>query len=159
MGQQLADIYSATKSFGLPNAMGARRPIPSELKLDQWERVVNWFGWRSSTVWLSDIGVPAWIRGPCKWRKECKKSCICSIISSTGREVHWEGNHSRGCYRAHEKDPFDSWAHCSPLMTREKGDTIDRRVIIDMTYPSKCSINAYIQKNTVMGTQRPHCSL
>ncbi len=51
---------------------------------------------------------------------------------------------------------FSPWMHVSPLMMREKRDTTDRRVIIDMTFPRKSSINSYIAKNTVCGAPREH---
>ena len=41
-------------------------------------------------------------------------------------------------------------------MTREKSDPEKRRIITDLTYPRKSSVNAYIRKNTVMGLSNSH---
>lgn len=41
-------------------------------------------------------------------------------------------------------------------MSREKKASEDRRVIIDMSYPHDASVNAFIFKNTVVGTPRDH---
>ena len=41
-------------------------------------------------------------------------------------------------------------------MTREKADPTKRRIITDMSYPAKQSVNAYIMKNTALGDIREH---
>ena len=46
--------------------------------------------------------------------------------------------------------------HVSPIMTRERRDSEDRRVIIDMTFPRPSSVNAYIMKNTICSDLRQH---
>ena len=52
--------------------------------------------------------------------------------------------------------PFREWIHISPLMTRPKSDSCDRRIIMDMSYPRDKSVNAYIAKNTIFGKARDH---
>ena len=52
--------------------------------------------------------------------------------------------------------PFTPWAHVSPIMTRPKADSSQRRVITDLTFPREKSINAYIMKNSALGIVRDH---
>lgn len=42
------------------------------------------------------------------------------------------------------------------LMSRPKRDSNSRRIIADLTFPSKYSVNAFILKNAVWGKSRPH---
>ena len=52
--------------------------------------------------------------------------------------------------------PFDKnpivGAHVSPLLTREKSFSKNRRVIIDLSWPKHSSVNAGIDKNSYLGT-------
>ena len=51
--------------------------------------------------------------------------------------------------------PFDDLpikAHISPSMTREKQDSDTRRTIMDISWPSGCSVNGGVQGGTYFGT-------
>ena len=45
------------------------------------------------------------------------------------------------------KQPPISGLHCSPLLTREKANSVNRRVIVDMSWPHGASINDSVYKN------------
>lgn len=47
--------------------------------------------------------------------------------------------------------PFHPWTRCSPVMTRPKKDTLDRRVIVDLTYPQGYGVNAGINVEDYFG--------
>ena len=51
--------------------------------------------------------------------------------------------------------PFTPWCKVSPIMTRPKGDSGSRRVIVDLSYPEG-GINKYIQKNVIDGETVEH---
>ena len=42
--------------------------------------------------------------------------------------------------------------HVSPFMTREKPDSVDRRVIIDLSWPDGHAVNSFINPNVYLGT-------
>ena len=52
--------------------------------------------------------------------------------------------------------PFDTPPinnlHCSPLLTREKSNSINRRVIVDMSWPHGGSVNDHVNKSSYLGT-------
>ena len=51
--------------------------------------------------------------------------------------------------------PFDKPLenlHVSPFMTREKSDSVKRRVIVDLSWPKGGSVNDSVSDNTYMGT-------
>ena len=47
--------------------------------------------------------------------------------------------------------PFSPWAQCSPMMTRPKADPTKRRVIVDLSYPPRRSVNAGIPWREYLG--------
>jgi hypothetical protein len=47
--------------------------------------------------------------------------------------------------------PFWPWVHCSPLMTREKRSSTQRRVIVDLSWPRGASVNGGTTLQTYMG--------
>ena len=48
-------------------------------------------------------------------------------------------------------NPFSSQAIVSPLSMREKGDSTERRVIMDLSFPPGQSVNDKIQKGKISG--------
>lgn len=52
--------------------------------------------------------------------------------------------------------PFQPWCNVAPLMTREKANGIDRRIIVDLSFPPGHGPNAFITKNVVFGRELNH---
>ena len=52
------------------------------------------------------------------------------------------------------KDPFDSFTRVSPLNTREKPDSKERRVVSDLSFPENNAVNDYILKGMYLGEAR-----
>ena len=50
------------------------------------------------------------------------------------------------------ESPFRKWFQTSPLMTRDKRSSDDRRVIIDLSWPTGYSVNDGIPPDVYMGT-------
>ena len=153
---EIAYIYDAVKSTGLPNALCARIPVTSGLNITAWEAYIGSDPSKSDLLDCIKYGFPIGYMGP--------------ISDTTSTPNHPSAEQ----YKAHvdsfvDKEmglgamqgpfptpPFAPWSHVSPLMTRPKKDTEARRIISDMTYPSENSINAFIFKNTVNGIVRNH---
>ena len=52
--------------------------------------------------------------------------------------------------------PFSPWSQVSPLMTVEKKDSGDRRVIIDLSFPIGAGVNAGVPKNFFQGSPKQY---
>ena len=50
------------------------------------------------------------------------------------------------------KKPFKN-LHCSPFITREKPDSENRRVIVDLSWPKGSSVNDFVDSHQYMGTE------
>ena len=145
-------LYFDVRRHNVPNYLGARKEVPSQLNCDNWDIALMGYsdheicdflryGWPISYSVLQipqatkknhssarefDQDVSAFIH------KECKLGAMLGPFESA---------------------PFDTWCHTSPLMTRPKKDADQRRVIIDLSYPEGKSVNAGIQKNFYLGKQ------
>ena len=152
----LVPIYNAVRKTGLPNAMSARIPVPSNLNIKAWEFYLGILGDRENILDFVRYGFPTGYVGPVS-----NTTGIPNHASATEFPDHIDDflkkemsmNGVVGPYRA---PPFTPWCHVSPLMSREKGDTGKRRVITDMTFPEDSSVNAYIVKNGVYGFEQQH---
>ena len=50
-----------------------------------------------------------------------------------------------------ESNPFDCQFKISPLNSFTKKDSSERRVILDLNFPSRCSVNDNISKDIYLG--------
>lgn len=51
-----------------------------------------------------------------------------------------------------DSSPFQQWTRISPLMTRPKKDSTQRRVIVDLSYPEGEAVNTCIDTSDYLGT-------
>lgn len=51
---------------------------------------------------------------------------------------------------------FAPWFNVSPIMSRPKGDSDKRRIIVDLSYPTGANVNDYVLKNVLFGSPRAH---
>ena len=152
----LVKIYDVVRETGVPNAMGARIRVPSNLNIPAWEFCLDLIGHRGHILEFVKYGFPMGYAGPIS-----DTVAAPNHPSATDYPTHIdefvEKELSLGALVGpFATPPFRPWCHISPLMSREKGDTGKRRVITDMTYPQDKSINAYIVKNGVYGFEYAH---
>ena len=144
----LAHIHNSVRASGVPNYRGARIPLKSNLNIDVWRDNLADFHDKDLPEFLK-YGFPvSFIRG--------------STLRSNDR------NHASAlkfpadirAYLAKESElgamagpfsipPFPT--HTSPLMTRPKKSSIDRRVIVDLSFPPEGSVNAGTPLETFLG--------
>ena len=150
------EIYKRVKATGVPNAMAARIPLPTSLNIPAWEKYLQDSDDERELLDYVKYGFPMGYMGPVSNTSgidnhPSAKNYKSNVDSFIKKEL------SHGCLIGPcDRPPFEQWMHISPIMTRDKRDSVDRRIIIDMTYPRKSSVNAYIMKNTVCGQLRQH---
>lgn len=154
--QSLSDIYEKVRRTGLPNALGARIEIPSQLNIAEWH---NTFGHDERYAEMLDFvrfGFPMGYMGPISHYDEQYNHTSANQYSKQIDKFLEKEIELGGIIGPSVERPFHPWIHAAPLMSRPKKDSDKRRVIADLTYPEKCSINAYIMKNGVWGETRCH---
>lgn len=152
----LAKIYERVKASGIPNALGVRQLIPSKLRIDEWD---NLFGDKPQFRELLDFikyGFPMGYLGPesqydQNYNHSSAEQFPAHIEKFLENEISLGG--VLGPFNA---KPFSPWLHSSPLMSRPKKDSDNRRIIADLSFPKESSVNAFIRKNAVWGQTREH---
>lgn len=156
MGPDISKIYESVKCTGLPNALGTRVQLPTKLNIANWERFLDKSDDHQELLQFIKYGFPLGYLGP-----PSNSTNTPNHTSALSHELDVDKFLTKeielgGIIGPMHQYPFSQWLHLSPLMTRAKKGSTNRRVITDMTFPNEKSVNAFIIKNMVNGTQRQH---
>ena len=154
--QDIAIIYDAVRSRGLPNHKGAKIPLPSPLNPEAWEREATG---HPDDGWLSDgvkYGFPIQYTGGPTYEKQMDYNHTSAHAYDAHVRKHFktetESMAMAGPYTA---PPFTPWYRASPIMTRPKAEEGKRRIIVDLSFPEG-GVNAYIHPHTYHGKDAVH---
>ena len=130
------------RESGLPNFLGARIPVKSQLKPCRWHYHLKEY-WDKQLPDLIQFGFPLDFdrRQPlCSTDKNHT-----SALENPQHVAHYISEElSYGAiYGPFEKIPFT--AHMSPLMVRDKQNSDKKRTIIDLSWPKSSSVNDNLQ--------------
>ena len=149
---QLADTYSRVRAGGVPNYRGAQVPLKHSINIQEWRDRVHIFKDPSLPDMLS-YGFPSRYlgkgppsgtlsnhasatRNPSQVRKFLEKECALQAML--------------GPFPVR---PFTEWFRNNPVMTRPKRNSDELRVILDLSFPVRASVNSGIQKNILDGAE------
>ena len=144
----LVRIYDAVKQTGVPNCMGARIQLESDLNIQAWERYADMESDEAQLLEMIKFGFPLGYMGPpSNTLHVVNHSSAIEFADQVQSFIDKEVAEGAlvGPFLA---VPFSPWAHVSPLMSRPKSDGVKHRIISDLTFPPESSVNAYIQKNS-----------
>ena len=156
MDHSTAKIYDTVRSYGKHNHEGAKITLQTSLNLDRWDTETT--GHNHDQIVLQGVryGFPIQYRGPPRYDAHpCDNHTSAvkypdSIVDYIKKEL------SHGALEGpFMEPPFTPWFNTSPLMTREKAETDDRRVIVDLSFPEG-GINKYITPHEYNGNPATH---
>ena len=151
---QIRAIYQAVKNTGVPNWMGARAPLQSNINIEEWRSLSS--GDREDTQLLDFIqfGFPLAYNGPVMHTVEPINHSS-ALKFPTHIEAFIKDELREGALIGPLTSPmFQQWQHISPMMTRPKSDPEKRCIITDLSFTKNQSVN--IKKNCVGGEDRTH---
>lgn len=146
-----ARVFSKVKATGISNEKGAKLIIPTKLNIRLWEE--------SATGHIDDHIVLSGV----------KHGFSLQYIGPPLREVDIDMHESGRKYQKHIQEyidteiaqgamvgplytpPFTPWCRTSPIMSRPKGDSERRRIIIDLSYPPNENVNQWVVKGNYYG--------
>ena len=132
------------------NFLECRIPVKSQLNVDEWSRQLQGY-LDTQLIDLINYGFPLDFnrKSPLKWEDRNHKSAL-DYPSDVNAYLLEEVLHGAimGPYSTH---PI-AQGHFSPFMKREKSNASHRRVIIDLSWPKKASVNLGVDKNSYLGT-------
>ena len=137
------------KDSGLPNFLGARIPIKSQLKPCRWRYYLNQY-WDKQLPELIQFGFPLDFD-----RRQPHFSTDKNHTSALENQQHVAHYISEelsygALYGPFKQIPFV--AHMSPLMVRDKQNLDKKRTIIDLSWPKGFSVNDGVARNTYLQT-------
>ena len=149
-------VYQAVKETGLPNCMGARLPLKTNINVPAWRAYVDGSPSEKELVDFIEFGFPLAYNGP-----TVPTLNPSNHLSATQYPHHVQDfiaqEIEHGAIVGPFQDPiFLQWYHTSPMMTRPKSDPDKRRIITDLSFPPDQSVNGYIKKNCSMGRNQDH---
>lgn len=147
---RFAKLYIDIKSPNLPNFLGAQRTVLSGLKLRRWEYELSTYHDKEICFFLRY----GW---PVGYHLACPPVSVAinhaSAIPHDSHIRHYvetELGHN-AIVGPFSSLPFTPWTRLSPLMTRPKRDSENRRVIVDMSFPEGQAVNDGINIASIYG--------
>ena len=145
-------IYNEVRKTCLPNYIGARIPIPSDIRCDRWEELLLDYH-DAEVVQFLRYGWPGGYTAA-----EPPHPTFTNHTSAVPHAQHVDK------FVAHELEkgalaipftapPFDTWTQISPLMTRPKSGSNAQRIIVDLSFPRGNSVNDGVPRNVFQGRQ------
>lgn len=133
-------IYECVEERGLPNFLGARIPLDSDLVIHRWEQLLQNYHDKELVLFLKF----GW---PVGYQADAPPSSADSNHQSAARYpshvksfIQKELQH-KAILGPFKDPPFTPWFRVSPLMTRPKKDSHERCIIMDLSYPHGVSPN------------------
>ena len=147
---QLVKIYTAVTTSGVPNYRGQRIPLPHKLNMQAWESKrhlildTGLIDMLSYSFPIGFIGTQPPAQNP------PNHSSATRFPEAVRKYIHKELQF--GALIGPLRDqPFTPWSRASPLMTRPKRGSKDRRVIMDLSFPELESVNGGIPSGVLDG--------
>ena len=151
--QQCLQIYDVVRNSGIPNFAGARLPIPSSLNIPEWRKLIQEMDYPDvAIVDFLEFGFPLSFQGDFPLDSEHHRNHPSALDYPNAIDAFIEvelqaqallGPFQQSCFSPHIK--------CSPLMTRPKSDSSERRIIMDFSWGNN-SVNSHIDNSCYMGT-------
>lgn len=143
---QFTEMFKKIKSFGLPNFLGAKVTIPSTLNLPMWRKKLSDYHDKEICVFLQ-YGWPVGYHADTPPTNTHRNHPSATLHPAHVEKFITTKLQHGAMVGQFTSPPFTLWTRCSPLMTRPKKDSTDRRVIINLSYPHGEAVNDGI--NTV----------
>ena len=145
----IIEAHKMVKNSKMPNFMKARIPVPSQLNIASWYKYLGDY-WDQQLVDLLHYGFPLDFD-----RSQSLQSTFNDHASAqqfpdhVDKYIQTEIDYG-AMMGPFQRLPFD--CHISPFLTREKQNSINRRVIVDLSFPVGQSVNDGVPQDRYLGT-------
>ena len=150
--QNIPDIirlHRIVSQSGKPNYLGCRIPVISQLNITAWRKHLN-TSWDQQIVDLLEFGFPLdFDRNIQLQSTELNHKSAIQFKDQVEKYIQEELSFKAIC-GPFENKPIN--CHISPMMTREKQDSDNRRTIIDLSWPHNASVNSGVSKFSYLNT-------
>ena len=147
-GTSLFELHDLVKKSGVPNYMGVRIPVKSQLNVNVWKQELAQY-WDQQLLQLVEFGFPLDFNRNCPLRCERGNHKSATEFPADIDAYIDEETKFDAILGPFKQKPIAS-SHTSPFMTRPKPNSSRRRVIVDLSWPLGASVNAGIDKNSYL---------
>ena len=149
--QSPIEAHRQISASGVYNFQKERLLLESQLNSQAWEKhLQNYWDWQ--LVQYIKFGFPLDVQPnadlTCDWSNHKSATLFPSHVDTYLQEER-SFNAMHGPFT---EKPFKN-LHCSPFLTREKPDSENRRVIVDLSWPKGNSVNDFVDSDHYMGTK------
>ena len=147
-GTSLFELHDLVKKSGVPNYMGVRIPVKSQLNVNVWKQELAQY-WDQQLLQLVEFGFPLDFNRNCPLRCERGNHKSATEFPADIDAYIDEETKFDAILGPFKQKPIAS-SHTSPFMIRPKPNSSRRRVIVDLSWPLGASVNAGIDKNSYL---------
>ena len=142
------ELHSRVRALGLPNFMGVRIPVKSQLNIHAWRENLSQY-WDQQLLQLLEFGFPL------DFNRKCPLACEMGNHKSATEfpadiDAYIDKETKFDAILGPFKEKPIALSHSSPFMTRPKPNSDRRHVIIDLSWSLGASVNASIYKNSYL---------
>ena len=149
--QSPIEAYHMVKTSGRYNHQQARILLESQLNSEMWEdHLQDYWDWQ--LVQYIKFGFPLDVALHAELVCDFSNHKSATLFPSHVNTYLQEEKKFKAIYGPFNKKPFET-LHCSPFITREKPDSENRRVIVDLSWPKGNSVNEFVNSDEYMGTK------
>ena len=146
-------LHALVKQHGCPNFMGARIPVKSQLNVPLWKHLLSNY-WDQQLLQFLEFGFPIGFNRNCPLYHDGSNHTS-ALQYPEDIDKYLEEEIQFGAIAGpFSVNPIDN-CHMSPMMTRAKTDSKNRRVIIDLSWPRNASVNDGVGKQAYIGFRIP----
>ena len=145
----IVEAHRKIRNSGLPNFMGLRIPVQSQLKISYWRKYLKQY-WDHQLLDLIEYGFPLDFNRTVQLTStEANHYSALQYPDHVSKYLHEEIQH-KAIIGPFQQMPFP--CHISPFLTRDKPNSTNRRVILDLSFPLGHSVNEGVPKNKYLGS-------
>ena len=152
LAPQLVKIYTAVTTSGVPNYRGQRIPLPHKLNMQAWESKRHLIP-DTGLIDMLSYGFPIGFVGTQPPAQNPPNHSSSTRYPEAVRKYLDKELQFGALIGPLKGQPFTPWSRASPLMTRLKRGSNDRRVIMDLSFPELESVNGGIPPGLLDGAQ------
>ena len=145
----LIDMYEEVRKHDLPNYLGARIPVNSELNIQAWEELLDGY-WETQLLECLKFGFPLGFNRMCSLSHDKNNHTSASEFPEHVDKYIAEEKSLGAIIGPFDEPPIKN-LHYSTFMTRPKQSSDTRRVILDISWPKGESVNTGVEKMAIWG--------
>ena len=145
----IIEAHAKVRKSRLPNFMNVRIPLKTQLKVHCWKKYLHEY-WDQQLVDLIQFGFPLdFDRQVVLQSTEVNHSSALKYPDHVSNYIQEELQYG-AVLGPFKQFPFH--CHVSPFLTRDKPNSNNRRVILDLSFPPGNSVNAGVSKDKYLGS-------